>query len=126
MAITSVAPINILRIANNHATGTQVVGAATAAVTDIKLVTPSANGGQTMVAGCSNYDSRSKPEETGTSTTGTNKYQTVATINYTGTEAVTEWGLFGNLGAIGGTALSSATGSPLHQVLLQLVLRQVD
>jgi len=111
-AITSVAPINILRIANNHATGTQVVGAATAAVTDIKLVTPSANGGQTMVAGVQTMIPGTNAGGTGTSTTGTNKYQTVATINYTGTEAVTEWGLFGNLGAIGGTALSSSTGSP--------------
>jgi hypothetical protein len=48
----------------------------------------------------------------GTGTTGTQKYQTVATINYTGTEAVTEWGLFGNMGAVGGTALTNATGSP--------------
>jgi hypothetical protein len=98
--------INILRIANNHATGT---GATAAAVTDIKLQTPSANGGQTLVAG---VQSLVQATTAGTGTTGTQKYQTVATVNYTGTEAVTEWGLFGNLGAIGGTALSSATGSP--------------
>lgn len=98
--------LNTLRVANNHATGT---GATAAAVTDIKLQTPSANGGQTMVAGAQSLVAASTA---GTGTTGTQKYQTVATMNYTGTEAVTEWGLFGNLGAIGGTALSSATGSP--------------
>ena len=102
----SAGAINILRIANNHATGT---GATAAAVTDIKLQTPSTNGGQTMVAGTQSLIAASTA---GTGTTGTQKYQTVATINYTGSEAVTEWGLLGNLGAIGGTALSSATGSP--------------
>lgn len=102
----SAAAINTLRLANNHATGT---GATAAAVTDIKLQTPSANGGQTMVAGT---QSLVQASTAGTGTTGTQKYQTVATINYTGAEAVTEWGLFGNLGAIGGTALSSSTGSP--------------
>jgi len=34
------------------------------------------------------------------------KYQTVATINYTGTEAVTEWGLFTS------STLSATTGTP--------------
>jgi hypothetical protein len=100
------AAINILRIANNHASGT---GATAAAVTDIKLQTPSTAGGQTMVAGT---QSLVQATTAGTGTTGTQTYRSVATINYTGTEAVTEWGLFGNLGAIGGTALSSATGSP--------------
>lgn len=100
------AAINILRLANNHATGT---GTTAAAVTDIKLQTPSTQGGQTLVAGT---QSLVQASTAGTGTTGTQKYQSVATINYTGTEAVTEWGLFGNLGAIGGTALSSATGSP--------------
>lgn len=102
----SAAAINILRIANNHATGT---GTTSAAVTDIKLQTPSTQGGQTMVAG---VQSLVQATSAGTGTTGTQVYKSVATINYTGTEAVTEWGLFGNLGAIGGTALSSATGSP--------------
>jgi hypothetical protein len=105
----SAGAINILRIANNHASGT---GATAAAVTDIKLQTPSAFGGQTMVAGVQSLIPGTNAGGTGTSTTGTNKYQSVATINYTGTEAVTEWGLLGNLGAIGGTALSSSTGSP--------------
>ena len=102
----SAAAINILRLANNHASGT---GATAAAVTDIKLQTPSGFGGQTMVAGT---QSLVQAATAGTGSTGTQIYRTVATINYTGTEAVTEWGLFGNLGAIGGTALSSSTGSP--------------
>jgi hypothetical protein len=102
----SAGAINTLRLANLHATGT---GVTAAAVTDIKLQTPSGFGGQTTVAG---VQSMIAAATAGTGTTGTQKYQTVATINYTGTEAVTEWGLFGNLGAIGGSALSSATGSP--------------
>lgn len=100
------AAINALRIANNHATGT---GATAAAVTDIKLQTPSTAGGQNMVAGTQTLV---QATTAGTGTTGTQKYQSVATINYKGTETVTEWGLFGNMGAIGGTALSSSTGSP--------------
>lgn len=102
----SAAAINILRLANKHASGT---GVTAAAVTDIKLQTPSANGGQTLVDG---VQSLVQAATAGTGTTGTQKYQSVATINYTGSEAVTEWGLFGNLGAIGGSALSSSTGSP--------------
>lgn len=102
----SAAAINTLRIANNHASGT---GTTAAAVTDIKLQTPSTNGGQTLVAG---VQSLVQASTAGTGTTGTQKYQSVATINYTGTEAVTEWGLFGNKGAVGGTGLTDATGSP--------------
>jgi hypothetical protein len=101
--------LNTLRVLTNHATGT---GVTAAAVTDIKLQTPSAFGGQTLTAGAQSMIPGTNAGGTGTSTTGTNKFQSVATINYTGTEAVTEWGMLGNLGAIGGTALSSATGSP--------------
>jgi hypothetical protein len=101
--------LNLFRVLGNHATGT---GVTAAAVTDIKLQTPSGFGGQTMVAGAQTFIPGTNAGGTGTSTTGTNKFQSVATINYTGTEAVTEWALLGNLGAIGGTALSSATGSP--------------
>lgn len=91
--------INVIKNSNFHASGT---GATAAAATDIKLQTPSTAGGQTVVTGVQSLVSAANLQ----------KYQTVATINYTGTEAVTEWGLLGNLGAIGGTALSSATGSP--------------
>jgi len=91
--------LNTLRVANFHATGT---GATAAAATDIKLQTPSTQGGQTVVTGTQSLVSAANSQS----------YRTVATISYTGTEAVTEWGLFTTLGAIGGTALSSATGSP--------------
>jgi hypothetical protein len=105
---TSAATIarNTIRVANNHASGT---GATAAAVTDIKLQTPSGFGGQTLTAG---VQSLVQGTAAGTGTTGNHKYQSVATINYTGTETVSEWGLFGDMGAIGGTALTSATGSP--------------
>jgi hypothetical protein len=101
--------LNLFRVLGNHATG---IGVTAAAVTDIKLQTPSSFGGQTMVAGVQTFIPGTNAGGTTTSTTGTNKFQSVATINYTGTEAVTEWGLLGTLGAIGGTALSTATGSP--------------
>lgn len=82
-----------LALANQHATGT---GATAAAATDFKLQTVSTQGGQTPVAGTQSL------VPSGTAP----KYQTVATVNYTGTEAVTEWGLFTL------NSLSSATGSP--------------
>lgn len=91
--------LNTLRSANYHATGT---GATAAAATDIKLQTPSANGGQNVVTGTQSLVSAANSQS----------YRTVATVTYTGSEAVTEWGLFTTLGAIGGTALSSSTGSP--------------
>lgn len=80
----------ILGLANYHATGT---GTTAAAATDFKLQTwdsiAAVVGTQSLVA------SGTAPG-----------YKTVATISYTATEAVTEWGLHTN-----GT-LSSTTGSP--------------
>lgn len=98
--------LNTIRVCNNHATGTSSTAAA---LSDIALNTASTNGGQTMVAGVQTLQFTSAG-----SLSGTNYpiYQTVATISYTGTETVTEWGLFSSLGAIGGTALSSSTGTP--------------
>jgi hypothetical protein len=82
-----------LALANNHASGT---GTTAAAATDFKLQTVSTNGGQNPVAGTQSLV-----------TSGTApSYKSVATINYTGTEAVTEWGLFSS------STLSSTTGSP--------------
>lgn len=92
-----------LKLANNHASGT---GATAAAATDFKLQTPSTQGGQTLVTGVQSIDS--------TSTMAVPKYKTVATITYTGSEAVTEWGLF--TGYVGGTALSVTTGTPMSAV----------
>lgn len=82
-----------IKLANQHASGT---GTTAAAATDIALQTASTNGGQTPVAGT----------QTLVSAANSQKYQSVSTISYTGTEAVTEWGLFTN------TALSATTGSP--------------
>lgn len=92
-AAPSGAAINTIKLANNHATGT---GATAAAATDIKLQTVSTQGGQTPVAGTQTLVSAANDQ----------KYRTVATISYTGNEAVTEWGLH-----LSGT-LSAATGSP--------------
>jgi hypothetical protein len=84
-----------------HASGT---GATGALATDIKLQTPSGFGGATPVLAVNTLISAANLQ----------KMQSVATINYTGTEAVTEWGFF----AYGSTlppvtALSDGTMSPL-------------
>jgi hypothetical protein len=84
----------VLALANYHATGT---GATAAAATDIKLQTVSTNGGQTPIAGTQSLVSAANSQA----------YRTVATIAYTGTEAVTEWGLHTS------NTLSSTTGTPL-------------
>jgi hypothetical protein len=94
------APHNIFRAMKYHASGT---GATAAAATDIKLQTPSTQGGQTPVVGTQVLVSAANLQ----------KYQSVATIAYTGGESVTEWGIFCydfTLPAV--TALSDATGSP--------------
>lgn len=94
------APNNLFRFLKYHASGT---GASAAAATDIKLQTASANGGQTPVAGTQVLVSAANLQ----------KYQSVATIAYTGTEAVTEWGFFAYDSTLPATsALSDATGSP--------------
>lgn len=95
LASPSGAAINVLKLANWHASGT---GTTAAAVTDYKLQTVSTQGGQTPVAGAQSIDS--------TSTLAAPKYKSVATIAYTGTEAVTEWGLFT------ASTLTSTTGTP--------------
>lgn len=93
IAAPSGAAINLYKLANWHITGT---GATAAAATDIALQTISANGGQTPVAGAQSLVSAANLQ----------KYQTVATVSYTGTEAVTEWGL------ITQSTVSATTGSP--------------
>jgi hypothetical protein len=86
-----------LNLANQHMTGK---GTNVASALDIALQTISTNGGQTAVAGTQSAPTAANSQ----------KYQSVATIAYTGSEAVTEWGLF--------TAAtpSAATGSPLTAV----------
>lgn len=94
------APNNLFRFLKYHATGT---GATAAAGTDIKLQTASANGGQTPVVGTQVLVSAANLQ----------KYQSVATVSYTGNEAVTEWGFFAYDSTLPATsALSDATGSP--------------
>lgn len=95
LASPSGARINTLFLANFHATGT---GATAASALDRNIQTISTQGGQTPQAG-----TQSSPS---TTTGASPKYRTVATISYTGTEAVTEWGLFTN------ATLSSTTGTP--------------
>lgn len=108
-AAPSGAAINTIKLSNNHATGT---GTTAAATTDIKLQTVSTQGGQTPVAGTQSLVSAANSQS----------YRTVATISYTGTEAVTEWGLFtsGTLTATTGTPFTAGsattgtvTGTPL-------------
>jgi hypothetical protein len=83
-----------------HATGT---GATAAAATDIKLQTASTQGGQTPVAGTNTLVSAANLQ----------KLQSVATVSYTGSEAVTEWGFFAYGSTLPATsALSDSTGTP--------------
>lgn len=85
----------ILGKSNYHATGT---GSTAAVATDIALQTwdsiVSVAGAQSFVSGANSQ-----------------KYQTVATISYSGTEAVTEWGLFnsGTMSATTGTPFTATT-----------------
>lgn len=86
---------NLFKLLQYHASGT---GTTAAAFTDFQLETESTQGGQTPVAGTQVFTH----DQVGT----TQKWVSVATIPYTGTEAVTEWGLFN------GNTLSRTTGSP--------------
>ena len=92
-AAPSAAAINLFKLLKYHASGT---GVTAAAMTDIKLQTVSTQGGQTPVAGTQVF----------TPAANLQKIVSVATIAYTGTEAVTEWGFFNN------TPLTAATGTP--------------
>lgn len=93
LAGVSGAPIHTLHLSNWHASGT---GATAASVLDFRIQTISTQGGQTPVAGTQSW----------INTMAVPKYQTVATIAYTGTEAVTEWGLHTS------STLSATTGTP--------------
>ena|SRR2546428_3197547 len=86
---------NLFKLLKYHASGK---GVTAAAFTDIKIETDSTVGGQTPVAGTQVF--------THDQVATTQKWVSVATIAYTGTEAVTEWGLFND------TTLSRTTGSP--------------
>ena len=90
---------NLFKLLKYHASGK---GVTAAAFTDINIETDSTVGGQTPVAGTQVF--------THDQTATTQKWVSVATISYTGNEAVTEWGLFND------TTLSRTTGSPLTSV----------
>lgn len=92
-ASPSAAAVNLFKLLRFHASGT---GVAAAATSDYKLQTPSGFGGQTPVAGTQVF----------TPADNLQKIVSVATIAYTGVEAVTEWGWFN------AAALTAATGSP--------------
>jgi hypothetical protein len=92
-ASPSGAAVNTLKLANNHATGT---GTTASAATDIALQTAAAPTATTASAGMPTLVSAANSQI----------YQTVATLSYTSTLAITEWGLFS------ATALSASTGTP--------------
>lgn len=94
--------VNVFKLLKYHATG---IGVTAAAATDFKIQTPSAAGGQTPVAGTQVFT----PDQAAT----TQKIVSVATIAYTGTEAVTEWGFF-NRATLGDAAV--AADSPFTAV----------
>lgn len=100
-AAPSGAAINILRSSNYHASGTTGAAAGSEAATDITLGTYSTHGGQTPVAGT---------QSAVITDSTTVKYQTSGTINYSGTETVTEWGLFNN-GAASGSILTGTASA---------------
>lgn len=85
--------VQTLKLANQHATGT---GATAATVFDLTLQTAASPTATTAVAGT----------QTLVSAANVQIYRTVATINYTSTLAITEWGLHT------GATLSATTGSP--------------
>jgi len=92
-ASPSAAAVNLFKLLKYHATGT---GATAAATTDYKLQTVSTQGGQTPVAGTQVF----------TPADNLQKIVSVATVSYTGSEAVTEWGWFNQ------STLSHTTGTP--------------
>lgn len=95
LASPSAARIHTLFLANQHISGK---GTTSATVLNTNIETISTVGGQTAVAGTQSIS---------TSTTmAVPIYKTVATISYTGTEAVTEWALLTS------ATVSATTGSP--------------
>lgn len=92
-ASPSAAAVNLFKLLKFHATGT---GATAAATTDYKLQTISTQGGQTPVSGTQVF----------TPADNLQKIVSVATVSYTGGEAVTEWGFFNR------STISDTTGTP--------------
>ena len=85
--------VQTLKLANWHATGT---GATAATASDLALQTPQSPTTSNGVSGTQSLVSAANSQT----------YKTVATINYTGTLAITEWGLHT------AQVLSATTGTP--------------
>lgn len=92
-AAPSGAAINLFKLLRHHASG---IGITAAAATDYRLQTVSTVGGQTPIAGTQVF----------TPADNSQRIVSVATIAYTGTEAVTEWGIFNR------STLNDTTGTP--------------
>jgi hypothetical protein len=90
---------NLFKLLKYHASGK---GVTAAAVPDFRIETDSTVGGQTPVIGTQLFTH----DQVGI----VQKWVSVATIAYTGGEAVTEWGLFND------ATLSRTLGSPLTSV----------
>lgn len=93
-ASPSAAKVSTLTMAKNMFTG---IGTTAAAATDYKIQTISAQGGQTVASAVT---------QSLVSAANSQKYQVVGTSTYTGSEAVTEWGLFTS------ATLTATTGTP--------------
>jgi len=94
-ASPSAAAVNLFKLLKYHASGK---GTTAAAIADYRIETDSTVGGETPVAGTQVFTH----DQTGT----VQKIVSVATIAYTGSEAVTEWGFFND------ATLARTTGSP--------------
>ncbi len=92
-ASPSAAAVNLFKLLKYHASGK---GVTAAAATDYRIETDSTVGGQTPVAGTQVF----------TPADNLQKIVSVATISYTGSEAVTEWGWFNR------STLTDTTGTP--------------
>ena len=92
-ASPSGAAINTLKLQNFHAVGT---GTTAAAATDIALQTLASPTTTTAVTGTQSLVSAANSQQ----------YRTVATVNFTSTLAITEWGLHN------AATLSATTGTP--------------
>jgi hypothetical protein len=91
---------NLFKLLKYHASGK---GVTAATIHNIKIETDSTVGGQTPIAGTQVFTH----DQTGT----VQKWVSIATIAYTGAEAVTEWGIFN-----ASTLLLTPSGTPLTAV----------
>ncbi len=98
-ASPSGAAINTLKLANNHAVGT---GTNASSIVNVALQTLAAPTTTTAIAGTQSL----VPGLVGGDAASVSIYKSVATTNFSGSAAITEWGIFSS------TTLSATTGSP--------------